>query len=235
MVNVRYSVVTANAVSSMEEWNSKCRELILHRQRTAQPKCILASVTSRRSRRRSEFTVAPPARTQGYSHTQARDNVVLRIGQQAHVENGPRQLRILYILVRVHVHTPESERKKGEESARVCIYGLLYVYVRRDRARGTRRRPEARRSERPAELWTHSGFLRVVPALAARLKGKGSLLYWIGLHDLRYRLPISLDHRSLSGLTRGNVRNPFEPLVTANLPSFRLQTNSRQVSAPGDF
>lgn len=159
------------------ELNLKCRELILHRQQTTQA-VYLASVTSRRSRRRSEFTVAPPTRTR-YSHTQARDNVVLRIRQQAE-----RTAAIAGRIVHIGAHTSESERKnwarkkRGRERkpTKVRVYRLMCI---RDRAQETRRYPEAA-GERPAELWTHSGFLRVVPAgWSVRGKGQSALLNWV--------------------------------------------------------
>lgn len=156
------------------ELNLKCRELILHRQQTTQA-VYLASVTSRRSRRRSEFTVAPPTRTR-YSHTQARDNVVLRIRQQAE-----RTAAIAGRIVHIGAHTSESERKnwarkkRGRERkpTKVRVYRLMCI---RDRARkkqgGTRRRPE-----RDPLSYGHIRDFFELYLLAGRLEGKGSLLY----------------------------------------------------------
>lgn len=101
----------------------------------------------------------------------------------------------------INVYMLESERrswarrKSGKEGKKKAGT-RFYIH---SRLRGTRRRLESRRRE---TRWVMDTFAISSGCTCwQRLEGKGRLLYWIGLHDLRYRLPISLDHRSLSRLT----------------------------------
>lgn len=144
----------------------RCRALISRRKRMVEPTISRIGYFDSPGFRGGVLNLQLHHRhAQNTRHTRAHDNVVLRIRQQAHVEQSPRNCGPYCTdWTRTRRKVKEGTRREertGKGKRRKSMYVLYVLYPR---LRGTRWCPEGRAGERPAELWTHSGFLQVVPA-----------------------------------------------------------------------
>lgn len=105
------------------------------------------------------------------THARAHDNVVLYESPTADARSRTESTQLWAILYRLDAYTRKAKeatrarRMNGErEKRRKPMYAFyMYSRLRETRWSGEPSAP-GRTGERPAELWTHSGFLQVVPA-----------------------------------------------------------------------